>query len=999
MFAMTAINQRLDLDVNTLGVPFGLFAGFITAHFAVRRFAAGADPALLPISFVLSGIGIAFIARLKPALAVNQVIWLFVGLALMVAVLVFLRNPERLARYKYTLMLVGVFLLLSPLIPVLGQEIYGSRIWLALGPFSFQPGEIAKILIVLFLAGYLAANREMLSVFTWRVGPVNLPDIRILLPMLFMWAIALLIVVFEKDLGSALVFFTVFLTMLYAATGKKFYLVIGIALAAIGGIAAWMAFPHVQVRVATWLDPFADASNTGYQLVQSIFSLADGGLFGTGIGRGQADIIPIVESDFIFAAIAEETGLLGAAGLLLLYLCLTIRGLVTAARARSDVASFIAVGLTATIILQAFIIVGGVTRLIPLTGLTLPFVSQGGTSLLAGFIAIGFLLSCGNEATGVGKEMQSGATGTIDLTEREDSPDYSGAQGTASGRRQDGQESPSQAGAIAGMDVKAGAHAQAGPIAGAHAQAHAQAGAIAGAHAQASLIAASAAAARETAGAGLIHTNSVLGRFSLGRRLTSLMVIFSLMFALLVANLTLIMVVRADEYRSMPGNNHVLAREAQAERGTISTYDNVVLAQSVKQDDGSYVRVYPSGDLASHVVGYYSQQYGSSGIEAAYSNTLKGQENFASFADVFDSLAGIPKAGNDVRLTLNSSIQQAAQDALAGHSGACVVIDPRTGAILAMASSPSYAASDFESVIAAGAASAGGSRNEVGLGELVNRATQALYAPGSTFKIVSLGAALENRVASEESTYASPGEMTIGNGKVTSYDSYDYGTITLQRATELSSNTVFGQLGIQIGPDLLVATAEKFGFNSTMAFDLPLAMSLMPKPSEMTEWETAWSAVGQPVGNHESPAGPQTTVLQMAMVGCAIANNGQIQAPYLVDRISNAEGATSFQASPRLFSQALSAATAQRVKSVLEGVVNAGTGTAAAIPGIQVAGKTGTAETGKPKDDSWFVGLAPAESPTVVIALVLEQSAGDSLDASAKAQNVLRTALVVQGLL
>ena len=239
LFAMIALNQGQALDMNTLGVPAGIFAAFVIAHIATRRFAPGADPALLPIAFALSGIGIAFVTRLAPDLAVNQVMWLFLGVAFMVLVLAFVRNLDKVANYKYTLMIVGFLLLLSPLVPGLGQEIYGSRIWLSLGGFSFQPGEIAKIIIVLFLAGYLAQNREMLSVFTVRVGPFRLPDIRTLLPLILMWGVALLIVVFEKDLGSALVLFFMFLVMLYVATGKKFYLAIGLGLIA---VAAWARF-------------------------------------------------------------------------------------------------------------------------------------------------------------------------------------------------------------------------------------------------------------------------------------------------------------------------------------------------------------------------------------------------------------------------------------------------------------------------------------------------------------------------------------------------------------------------------------------------------------------------------------------------------------------------------------------------------------------------------------------------------------------------------------
>lgn len=895
LFAMIALGEGSSLSWENLGVPVGIFIAFLIAHLAIRKLAPGADPALLPLSFALSGIGIAFVTRLAPELAMRQVMWLFFGVVCMLLVLIFLKNLDRIANYKYTLMIVGFLLLLSPLLPVVGQEIYGSRIWLNIAGISFQPGEIAKILIVLFLAGYLAQNREMLSIFTHRIGPFKIPDLATLVPLLVMWVISLLIVIFEKDLGSALVVFFVFITMLYVATGKKTYLIIGFVLIAIGGVAAFLLFDHVQIRVDTWLDPFKDATGDGYQLVQAIFSIADGGLFGVGIGNGMSDQIPIVESDFIFAAIAEETGLLGAAGLLLLYLCFAIRGLVTAARAKSDVSSFIAVGLTASIILQAFIIVGGVTRLIPLTGLTLPFVSQGGSSLLASFIAIGFLLRCGDQSTGLGTEMISG-TGTL-------------------------------------------------------------------------------------------SSESVLGRVSLGKRLTKTMIAFSVLFALLVANLTLIMVVQANDYKNMPSNNHTLAREARTERGTISTYDNVVLAQSVLQDDGTYERVYPSGTLAAHVVGYASEAYGTAGIEASYNDTLKGQRNYASWVDVVNAATDAGTPGNDVKLTINSTIQQAAEQALDGFNGACVVIDPETGAVLALASSPSYNASDIESILSSGSDSSA----------LYNRATQALYSPGSTFKMVSLTTALENNVATESSVFSSPGEMTIGNGKVNNFGNYSYGEITLARATELSSNTVYGQLGTQIGSDRLVEGSEKFGFNQDVSFDIPLVKSLMPDPNEMTEWETAWATAGEPVGQHASPAGPQATVLQMALVGCVIANDGVMEQPYLVDSIYNADGECSFTARPSSLMTATSSSIAKRVRTVLEGVVNSGTGTAAAVQGVQIAGKTGTSETGKEYDDSWFVGMGPSEDCKVVVAIALEQGASLDGGAASRAQNVLETALKTQG--
>ncbi len=903
LFGMMVVNGGQELTFNTLGVPLGIFVAFVIAHLAVRRFAPGADPAILPISFALSGIGIAFVTRIVPDLAVRQLMWLYAGIALMVLVLAFIRNLDKVANYKYTLMAVGILLLLSPLLPGIGSESGGGQLWLKVGSFSFQPGELAKILIVVFLAGYLAANREMLSVFTWDVGPFRLPSLSTLLPLIVMWALAFLVVVLEKDLGLALVLFAVFVVMLYVATGKKFYLVVSLGMAAVAAVALYFMMGHVQTRVSIWLDPFADAQNKGLQLVQSLYSMADGDLFGTGIGRGMgASVIPVAESDFIFPVIAEEVGLLGAAGVLLLYLCFAIRGMVTAARAKSDVSSFIAVGLTSIIVLQAFIIVGGVTRVIPLTGITLPFISQGGSSLIASFAIVGCLLRCGDEGTGVGEEVKQATTA--------------------------------------------------------------------------------------------LSANSVLGRVALGKRLTGTMIIFSALFAVLVANLTYIMVIQADYYQNLPGNGHTMAREAKTERGTISTYDGVVLAQSVQNENGSYERVYPAGELAAHIVGYASEKYGASGIEAACNTALKGQESFATWADALNSLAGVNAPGNDVTLTVNSKIQQAAQDALVGEVGACVAIDPETGAVLALASSPTYDAADVEAIIAG--AAAGGSAGSTDSSVLYNRATQALYAPGSTFKMVTLATALETGVATEDTMLDAPGTMDIGNAPVTNAKDVDYGRVTLARATEVSANTAFGQIGVEIGPERLVSSAEKFEFNQDVPFDLPLSKSLMPKPSEMTEWETAWAACGEPVGEHESPAGPQATVLEMALAGCAIANEGTIMQPYLVDGIYNASGKRSFTAQPSKLAQAISKATADRTLAVLRGVVTDGTGTAARISGVDVAGKTGTAERGDGTSNSWFVGMAPADNPRVVVAIVIEK--GDSGEGAAKAQGVLKTALQVQGL-
>lgn len=899
LFAMLALTQGNTLGLESIGVPIGIFVAFFAAHFAVRKFAPNADPGILPITFALAGIGIAFVTRLAPDDAPRQVVWLFVGIAAMVIVLIAVRNLDKLANYKYTFIIVGVLLLLSPMLPFIGTENYGSRIWLTIGPFSVQPGEFAKICIVVFMAGYLAQNREMLSVFTWKVGPFRLPDLRAILPLLIMWGLALIVVVFEKDLGSALVFFAVFVVMLYVATGKKFYLVVSLGLAAIAAVFLYGLFSHVQVRVQTWLDPFAYADDGGYQLVQAMYSMADGDLFGVGIGRGLCDLIPVVASDFIFAAIAEEAGLLGAAAVLLLFLSFAIRGFVTASRAKSDVSSLMATGLTTIIALQAFIIVGGVIRVIPLTGLTLPFMSQGGSSLLASLMIVGLLLRCGDESATSGDEL------------------------------------------------------------------------------------------RQT---GLL-SNSVLGRVSLGKRLTGTLLLFSILFVILVAQLTNVMIISAQDIQNRSDNNHTIARTENSERGTISTFDDVVLAESVyNEETQSYERVYPAGTLASHVVGYCSTQYGTAGIEAACNDTLKGQSNYATWEDVINSMSGVTTAGNSVKLTINSKIQKAAEEALEGEVGACVVIDPTTGAILAMASSPTYDASEFEEIYSG--------EKSVADGTFVNRAIQTTYAPGSTFKMVTLSVALENGVATESDVFDSPGTITLGGAEVHNYNDYAYGSITLRRATELSSNTVYGQLGLLIGAHPLVEGADKFGFDSTFDFDLDLATSVMLDPSDCTDWEVAWAAAGMPVNNHNDNLqgkGPRATVLQMAMVGCAIANNGTIMKPYLVESVYNADGVRSYETSATKLYSAISATTAERVRDVLEGVVNSGTGTAVSLYdyGIQVAGKTGTAEATDTADDSWFVGMAPSDNANVVVAMVLEKSE----NAVGKSRPVFIAALEAQGVI
>lgn len=918
LYAMYVVTTGAALSFQTLAVPLGLFAAFAAAHIGVRIFAPGADPAILPIVFTLSGIGVTFVTRLQPDASLGQVIYLFLGVALMVGTLAMVKNLEVVKRYKYVLGIAGIILLVLPMF--IGTEIYGSKLWIKIGSFQFQPGEFAKVLIVLFLAGYLAENRELLSISNRTVLGIKFPRLRLLYPLFIVWGVCLLVVAFERDLGSALLFYTIFLIMLYVATGRVSYVIIGLALLAVGAFGMYRIMSHVQVRVAIWLDPFSDAQNLGYQIVQSLFSLADGGLAGVGIGKGMADIIPVVASDMIFAAIGEEMGLLGGSAVLLLFMLFAVRGLTTAARAKTDLAAFSAAGLTAAISFQAFTIVGGVTKLIPLTGVTLPFMSQGGSSLLASFVIMGLLLRAGDEATGRSTELANTST---DLA--------------ATGYR----------------TTVRGSHMRRPAL--------------------------------DTPESGL------LGRVALANRLTRTVFLFTALFAVLIGNITYIQVIKASEYQDMPSNNHTINKARYIKRGSIITADGLTLAESIQQADGTYARSYPNGNLAAHVVGYYSQQYGTMGIENTQNDTLTGSKDYSSWQNALNSLAGISEPGNSVQLTIDSRIQRAAEQALSGRVGAIVALDPRTGAVLAWASAPTFDNTNIQSSIESANASGGADTS------MYDRATLALYTPGSTFKVLTLASALENGLATLDTTYNSPGRMEIGDADVVSIGERGHGTITLAKAFALSSNTVFGQVADGLGAEKLVATARAFGYGQKLGLDFTTAASVMPDPGEMTEWELAWAGAGQPVGQGHTP-GPQATVMQNALMAATIANNGIAMNPYVVSQILAPDGTVLKTTRGRSLGQAVSSGTSAQVKQAMLDVVQNGTGSAAAISGVKVAGKTGTAETNNATANSTFVGFAPYDTPTVAIAVVIEQNAKGEQSAAGVGGQVLRAALATQGL-
>jgi cell division protein FtsW (lipid II flippase) len=372
---------------------------FVAAHLVVRVTLPHADPYLLPIGGLLTAIGLTMIYRIEPELALRQGVWVVVGVGLFALACLFLRDYRALDGIKYILGIAAIGLLALPALPVFGQEVNGARLWVNVGPVNFQPGEFAKVLLVVFLAGYLRDNREMLSMGYGRLG---MPSPKHFGPLLLIWGVAMLVLFQTNDLGGGLLLFSIFLAMLYVATGRWPYVAVGLALFAAGAYALYHVVPRVEERISIWLDPWADPQDAGFQLVQSIYSIAAGGIFGTGLGEGvlvQPDgktYIPFLETDFIYSAIAQELGLAGAAGLVLLYLVFCYRGLRIAMSADDGFSKLLAAGLTSAIAIQAFIIIGGVSGLIPLTGITLPFVSYGGSSIVANFLVLALLLMVSN---------------------------------------------------------------------------------------------------------------------------------------------------------------------------------------------------------------------------------------------------------------------------------------------------------------------------------------------------------------------------------------------------------------------------------------------------------------------------------------------------------------------------------------------------------------------------------------------------------------------------
>lgn len=780
----------------------------------------------------------------------------------------------------------------------IGTEVYGSKNWLIIAGVRFQPSEIVKILFILF-AGALLSKAE---------------SFRKIVAISVLAAVHVIILVLSKDLGAALLFYTTYIIMLYAATKKWIYLLAGGVAGVVGAMLGYVLFYHVRARVMAFLYPFQLIEAQGYQICQSLFAIGTGGWFGMGLNKGLPTSIPVVESDFIFAAIAEEFGGIFAVCIILICISCFIMFINISVKIKNTFYKLLALGFSTMYIVQVLLNVGGVLKCIPSTGVTLPLISYGGSSIVSSIL------------------MFSMIQGLYVLHLKSDSSEIA----------IDDYES------IAKRSVKVGKRRL----------------------------------KKIRENAGTISEEERLENILIARKVDKkhkdvnetvlrLTYVFSGLLFAFIGYYTYFLFAESKEVVNSSYNTRQDLLSEIITRGKIMSADGKILAQSVPLEDGTEMRVYPYGNVFSHVVGRI--QKGRTGLELSENYNLL-DTSISGFNQISNEIEGKKNPGDNVVTTLNAELTQVAYDALGNNKGAVVVLEPSTGKILAMVSKPDYnpntILNDWEEL----------SSDEDS--PLLNRATQGLYPPGSTFKILTLLEYMRENPKYKKYSFTCDGEQDFN--EVTLHCVSAHGKVNLKDSFANSCNLSFANLGLTLNMDSFHDLCDSFLFNQKLPTSITTSNSYFDLTSETKANEIPRTVIG--LGK------TLVTPLHNAMIVSAIANGGVLMKPYLVDHIESDLGSIVKRYQPKSYGNLLSAEEAGIISDYMVEVVETGTSTKLNGMSVTVAGKTGTAEydTTK-KSHAWFVGYAPAENPKIVISVIVETVGSGSAYAVPIAKELIKT--------
>lgn len=836
------------------------FVFFIMVGFLYQRFYPNMSKVLFRNMLLLLSIGFVMLTRLDFSLAVRQFVMAAVTVIASLIIPAFIRSMHRVERYSLGYAVLGILLLL--LVFLGANERLGAKVWLNIAGITIQPSEFVKISFIFGMAGLLLKCKTFFSTATVTV----------------LAAIHVLLLALSKDLGSALLFFVVYLTLLYVAVKNRGYCIAGILAGVVASIAAYFVFDHVKVRVLAWKDPFSVIDNEGYQVVQSLFAIGSGGFFGTGLFEGTPNQIPVVTSDFIFAAICEELGALFALGILLVYISSLVVLIRFIRRLEEDYYRLVFLGFVVLFAAQIFLNVGGIIKMIPSTGVTLPFISYGGSSLCS--MVLMFQLLQGMQAQKPKPKHWFGGTFTPGAL-------------WAGGRKS-------------------------------------------------------------------------LLRASYGALL--LLAVMSSYFTLFMCTSA-----RTVIYNSYNRRQETLQKKNV--RGRIYAADGSILAESLlvtEEEQEKEIRIYPYGKVFAHMVG--QQAMGTSGLEAMHdiallTSSLGEREKF------YYRIKGEKAPGNEIYTTLVPKLQLAAYEALEGQTGAVCILEPATGKLLAAVSAPEFNPNELEA--------AWESLHAQAEAPLFNRVFYGLYAPGSTFKLITALAYMRD-IGTEQFSYDCEGTAVLNGIEVSCYKKQPHGSLDLETAFAKSCNTAFSVMGLQVGKESFINTVQRLYLTRPLSGELAYATGNFSLEGKAVEQVQTYFGQGT----------TQVTPYYMAMLTSAIANKGALQQPYITEYLKNANGDVLMQHKEQ---ETVTLFTEQEAKRLTEYMTLACENTRlaefCAQAKLAVAGKTGTAEyteNGEMHNHAWFICFAPADNPQIAISILVEDAGLGNESAVPVAEKILK---------